>query len=139
MDVRSVRVTVDQRSCVGCGFCEELLPDVFVLGDYTATVADGAVPKNRLDALEGAARDCPVGAIAITPWSRHASSHDHQEGENEEEDRQVREYQREDGDTGDSHGVEADDSERFQRREHDLTIVRDRADDNEHPRRVSRL
>ena len=134
-----VRATVDQKTCVGCGFCEELMPDLFVLGDYTATAVEGPVPAARFDALEGAARDCPVGAISLVPCSGHASADDHEKGEDEEEHGQVREDQRKEGDAGDPDDVEAHDTERLQRREYHFAIVRNGTHDDEHPRSVSRF
>ena len=51
--------------CTGCGLCETTCPDVFELGDDTASVLEGA-DLNANDAdIRTAAEECPVEAIQI--------------------------------------------------------------------------
>jgi ferredoxin len=58
------KVTVDAATCVGCGLCEQLCPDVFqVQGDGLAHVkADSSATCN----LKEVADQCPVSAIKIS-------------------------------------------------------------------------
>ncbi len=109
------RVVVDQELCVGCGFCEESRPDVFLLGDYTATVTVEQVSGERLDSLMAAARDCPVNAITIVQTSGKTPAYDDEEREYEEEHGEIREYQRKHRDGPDAHDVEPNHAKRLER------------------------
>jgi ferredoxin len=134
MGTTRYRARVDQQTCIGCGLCEETLPDVFELGAYTASAIDGPVPAQHNDFLAVAVRDCPVGAIVLTPdpadSSREASGYDDEKGENVEERGEIREYQRKHGYAPDGDEVESDDSEGLQRGEHNFSIVRNGTNDN---------
>ena len=58
-------VIVDQETCIGCGVCESVYPDLFEMGDDS---------KARVKPLSGfdvnlakeAASQCPVNAIAVS-------------------------------------------------------------------------
>lgn len=58
------KVTVDAATCVGCGLCEQMCPDVFqVQGDGLAHVkADSGTNCN----LAEIADQCPVSAIKVS-------------------------------------------------------------------------
>ena len=114
------------------------MPDVFVVGDYTATAVDRIGP-DRLDLLQAVARDCPVDAISIVQESGDAPAHDDEKGQYEEKYGQIRKHEREDSGVPYSHNVEPNHTERFKRGEHNFTVVRNGSHDDEHPRRVSRL
>jgi len=130
------RVSVDPTLCIGCGLCEETMPDLFQLGDYTASVADSSVSGDRMETLTVVTRDCPVGAIDVVPTgspdeeSGRAPGDDDQERKDEEEGGEIREYQRKHGYVADRNVVEPDDSERLQSREHNFSIVRNGTNDN---------
>lgn len=59
-----VRVTIDKERCIGCGLCEENLPDLFAIGDFTAHVRTN--PVDRSEELEATAGDCPTQAISLS-------------------------------------------------------------------------
>lgn len=129
------RAYVDQDLCIGCGLCEETMPDVFRLGDYTVSVVATFVPEEQLPMLEIAARDCPVGAISILPGSPeqtswHAPGDHDQESQNEEEGGEIGEYKRKHGYLTNPDEVEPNDSKRFERGEHNLSVVRNGTNDN---------
>ncbi len=53
-------IKVDQNTCIGCGLCAGMCPDVFAMN------ADGkseAVSQENLAAAKEAAAACPVSAI----------------------------------------------------------------------------
>ncbi len=58
-----IRVRIDQEKCIGCGLCEELLPEVFSVGEYRTRVVRSLLRPGEEEAALSAARDCPAGAI----------------------------------------------------------------------------
>jgi len=63
-----MRVIVDEKTCIGCGRCVEICPDVFELEGEIAVnkIGEGAdIPPQYEQACEEAASECPVEAIAI--------------------------------------------------------------------------
>jgi len=60
-----VKVKVDPDLCTGCGLCEDTCPDIFEMGDDTATVKVETVPEDLEDCARQAAEDCPAEAIIV--------------------------------------------------------------------------
>jgi len=57
------KVSIDTSTCVGCGLCEQLCPEVFVLGsDGVAQVKGLECSQHNLTEI---AQQCPVEAIKI--------------------------------------------------------------------------
>lgn len=54
-----MNVDVDHESCIGCGACAELCPEVFEMDDRTG--------KARVVIFEAAATDCIEEAITTCP------------------------------------------------------------------------
>jgi len=56
-----VKVYVDKDTCIGCGVCEGICPDVFKMND------DGKaeVPETEAACAQDAADSCPVQAIKV--------------------------------------------------------------------------
>lgn len=61
-----MKAIVDPDSCMGCGICEGICPDVFSLGekDYAVVLID-PIPANLEADVRDAADQCPEGAISI--------------------------------------------------------------------------
>ena len=58
------KVTVDVSTCVGCGLCEQVCPEVFkVEGDGVAHVINALFSGPT---LQEAAQQCPVTAIKVS-------------------------------------------------------------------------
>ncbi len=56
-------VTIDKETCIGCGICEGLYPELFIMNDEgKAEVTDlkDYDPDNAAQAIE----QCPVSAIS---------------------------------------------------------------------------
>jgi ferredoxin len=60
-----MRVSVDEETCVGCGACAEICPEVFQVPDEKALVLLDEVPAGFQDRCREAAEACPVEAIEI--------------------------------------------------------------------------
>ena len=139
------RVRLNSERCIGCGLCEENLPEVFAMGDFVAVVRTELVPDGLQEQLEVAARDCPVNAISILPVSRilaksgRAPDDHHEKRQNEEENGEIGKNDRENGHLANLQNIEPDDAERFKSGKHNFTVVRNGADHDEHPRGVPRL
>ncbi len=59
-----MKVTVDASTCVGCGLCEQLCPEVFqVQGDGVAHVKAQSCDQHDLNDI---AQQCPVNAIKVS-------------------------------------------------------------------------
>lgn len=60
-----MKARVDQDTCIGCGLCVEMCPDVFEMDDDLAKVHADPVPVGAEDDCRKAAEGCPVEAIVI--------------------------------------------------------------------------
>jgi ferredoxin len=64
MEEKMAKVTVDTSTCVGCGLCEQMCPDVFkVEGDGLAHVKAQECKSCNLADVAG---QCPVSAIKVS-------------------------------------------------------------------------
>lgn len=55
---------VDKDTCIGCGLCPSICPDVFEMDDDGKAVAK-AVPSGKEDEAKDAESSCPVNAIEV--------------------------------------------------------------------------
>lgn len=55
--------TVDS-SCIGCGLCTNILPEVFHL-NASGLAQGGSIPPEQEAAAQEAQNSCPVGAIHL--------------------------------------------------------------------------
>jgi ferredoxin len=63
-----MRVIIDEETCIGCGRCVEICPEVFELEAEIAVNKLGEgndIPSQFEQACEEAANECPVEAITI--------------------------------------------------------------------------
>ena len=71
-----IKVIIDQEECIMCGNCEDLCPEVFVLGEddiaqvveeyQTEDGAHGAIPEEHEECAQSGADACPVAIIHLT-------------------------------------------------------------------------
>ena len=64
--METLRVNVDQNSCIGCGICSELCPGVFALDPQGISDANTSVISPVLiSSVRQAAEECPTAAIKL--------------------------------------------------------------------------
>ncbi len=60
-----MKVTVDEETCIGCGVCVSVCPDVFEMNDDSIAVVIEGADCEGCGCCEEAAENCPVQAITV--------------------------------------------------------------------------
>lgn len=60
-----MRAIVDKETCIGCGLCPQICPEVFKMNEDKAIAYTDPVPEEFEEKSKEAAESCPVDAIAI--------------------------------------------------------------------------
>lgn len=61
-----MKAVVDEETCIGCGACIDIAPNVYSwTDDEKAKAIDGPIPEGEQDAAKEGAESCPVDAIKI--------------------------------------------------------------------------
>ncbi len=76
---KMAKVVVDKETCIACGVCWALAPDIFELDPVTGKTrirdpyrknddekqSTGEIPDNLVEAAKNAAASCPTGSIKV--------------------------------------------------------------------------
>lgn len=60
-----MRAIIDKETCIGCGLCPQICPEVFKMDEDKAVVYTDPVPEEFKEKSKEAAESCPVNAITI--------------------------------------------------------------------------
>lgn len=61
-----MRGYVDKDTCIGCGLCPEICPEIFEMDDDGLAIAkDIEIPEDVEDSAKEAEESCPVDAITV--------------------------------------------------------------------------
>lgn len=62
-----MKANVDKDTCIGCGLCPSVCPEVFDMeDDGKAGVVVDSVPAGAEDSAKEAESSCPVNAISVS-------------------------------------------------------------------------
>lgn len=61
-----MKVVVDKSTCIGCGLCAQIAPEVYEMQGDLAIVKCADVPQAQAADAKSAADQCPVSAIAVS-------------------------------------------------------------------------
>ena len=61
-----MKAVIDRSSCLGCGLCTEICPQVFRLADDGLSEAYAQIGALDLSAAEEARDNCPASVISLT-------------------------------------------------------------------------
>lgn len=62
-----MKAVVDKDTCISCGLCPSICPEVFQMeDDDKAGAIDAEIPDNVLDAAKDAESSCPTNAITVS-------------------------------------------------------------------------
>jgi ferredoxin len=60
-----MKASVNKETCIGCGLCADICPEVFEIKGDVAVATFGPVSVENEENCKQAAEDCPTSAITI--------------------------------------------------------------------------
>ena len=65
-------LNIDETACIGCGLCEEMIPELVEMGKFTARVKKRRVPSELEDEVLATVKDCPADALSVEQGNSEA-------------------------------------------------------------------
>ena len=60
-----MKIKIYNEFCIGCGLCEELVPEIFTMKGDKVELKTADIPENLIDRVCFAIEDCPGKAIQV--------------------------------------------------------------------------
>lgn len=61
-----MKAVIDQESCIGCGLCVQVAPDVYTMDGDKAAAISASLSANLVEQAKTGADQCPVNAITVS-------------------------------------------------------------------------
>ncbi len=61
-----MKSVVDTESCIGCGLCAQVAPDVYEMQDDKAVTKMDEISEDKAEEARTGAEQCPVNAITVS-------------------------------------------------------------------------
>ena len=61
-----MKAVVDHETCIGCGLCAQVAPDVYEMQGDKAVAKMAEIPADKADQAKDGADQCPVTAISVS-------------------------------------------------------------------------
>jgi ferredoxin len=60
-----MKAIVDQESCIGCGVCAQVAPEIYEMQGDKAVALVEEIAEDKVDSAKEGADQCPVDAISV--------------------------------------------------------------------------
>lgn len=61
-----MKAVIDADTCIGCGLCAQVAPDIYEMQDDKAVAKVDEIPEDKALEAKNGADQCPVTAIVIS-------------------------------------------------------------------------
>ena len=61
-----MKAVVNKETCIGCGLCAQISPEVYEMQGDTAVAISDVIPADKEEAAKNGSDQCPVSAITIS-------------------------------------------------------------------------
>ncbi len=61
-----MKAVIDHETCIGCGLCAEVAPEVYEMQGDKAVAKMDEIPEDKAEDAKNGADQCPVTAITVS-------------------------------------------------------------------------